>query len=347
MKRFLLQIPCPVVAVMLLLAPYLRASLSDQVGAANAALEAGHPIEALDTYKALLAAPEFAKRGSSELWYNRGLAEEKNGDAAAASLSFRRALLLDPGFAPAQRQLTAMLGLLGLPAPTGWRERVHAAVHPETLILVGAEVRITEFPDPKKRRITASGGPNELVRRLWNYRADYDGEAGVNGEVPSWFHMDEKISKGMIVSDASFMPGAFLACHRFTTEIKPWQSANLPGIRDLFAAMLFVRSQSLHDGDHLRMTIFPDRNPYLVDLTVEGRDTVMLMRKKIPSIRFTVRIQTIETEGDHKGRLAPHRKFRSGRVWMSDDARRLPLRAEVDVFIGAVFAELVKITPSL
>ena len=211
----------------------------------------------------------------------------------------------------------------------------------------GAEVRITEFPDPKKRRITASGGPNEWVRRLWNYRADYDGEAGVNGEVPSWFHMDEKISKGMIVSDASFTPGAFLACHRFTTEIKPWQSANLPGIRDLFAAMLFVRSQSLHDGDHLRMTIFPDRNPYLVDLTVEGRDTVMMMRKKIPSIRFTVRIQTIETEGDHKGRLAPHRKFRSGRVWMSDDARRLPLRAEVDVFIGAVFAELVKITPSL
>jgi len=31
---------------------------------------------------------------------------------------------------------------------------------------------------------------------------------------------------------------------------------------------------------------------------------------------------------------------------MSDDARRLPLRAEVDVFIGAVFAELVKITPA-
>jgi hypothetical protein len=32
---------------------------------------------------------------------------------------------------------------------------------------------------------------------------------------------------------------------------------------------------------------------------------------------------------------------------MSDDARRLPLRAEVDVFIGSVFAELVKITPAL
>jgi len=101
-------------------------------------MKAGHPIEALDTYKALLAAPEFADKGSSELWYNRGLAEEKNGDAAAASLSFRRALLLDPGFAPAQRQLTSVLGLLGLPVPEGWRERVHSSIHPEKLILLGA-----------------------------------------------------------------------------------------------------------------------------------------------------------------------------------------------------------------
>jgi hypothetical protein len=45
--------------------------------------------------------------------------------------------------------------------------------------------------------------------------------------------------------------------------------------------------------------------------------------------------------------LAPHKKFRSGRVWISDDARRLPLRAEVDVFIGSVFAELAKVSPSL
>jgi len=140
MKRLFIQIPVAVMALVFLSAHDVRASLSDQVAAANAALAAGHPIEALDTYKALLAAPEFADKGSSELWYNRGLAEEKNGDAAAASLSFRRALLLDPGFAPAQRQLAAMMGLLGLPAPTGWLERIRASVHPETLILAGAVV---------------------------------------------------------------------------------------------------------------------------------------------------------------------------------------------------------------
>jgi hypothetical protein len=31
---------------------------------------------------------------------------------------------------------------------------------------------------------------------------------------------------------------------------------------------------------------------------------------------------------------------------MSDDSRRLPLKAEVDVFIGSVFAELSTLTPA-
>lgn len=214
----------------------------------------------------------------------------------------------------------------------------------------GAVVRITEAPDPSRRRITASGGPNEWVHKLWNYRADYYGEAGEDGQVPSWFHMDEDIlkgSQGMFLSDASFTPDAVFACHRFTTENKPWLYSPLPGVRDLFTAMLFVRSQPLHDGDRLRLTVFPDRNPYLVDLTVEGRDVVKLMGREITAIRFTVGIQRIELLGERNGRLAPHKKFHSGRVWMSDDKRRLPLRAEVDVFIGAVFAELMKITPPL
>jgi hypothetical protein len=73
----------------------------------------------------------------------------------------------------------------------------------------------------------------------------------------------------------------------------------------------------------------------------------MVLGKKVSAIRFSVTIQSIEIQGPAIGRLAPHKKFRSGRVWMSDDKRRIPIRAEVDIFIGSVFAELVKITPPL
>jgi hypothetical protein len=38
--------------------------------------------------------------------------------------------------------------------------------------------------------------------------------------------------------------------------------------------------------------------------------------------------------------LKPHKLFKSGRGWLSDDDKRVPLRIEVDIFIGYVFAEL-------
>lgn len=195
------------------------------------------------------------------------------------------------------------------------------------------------------RTITATGGPNRLIRKLWEYQASYFGEAGPNGEVPSWFHMDEKISKGDLLSVALFDQDSVFSCHRLLSESKPWEQTALPGVRDLFAAMLFVRSQPLMDGDQIRLSVFPDQGPYLVDLKVMGRDMVTIMGSQVKAIRFSVSIQSIQTRGHKTGSLEPHKKFRSGRVWMSDDERRIPLRAEVDVFIGAVFGEMTKITP--
>jgi len=185
-----------------------------------------------------------------------------------------------------------------------------------------------------------------VIRKLWNYHARYLGEAGANGQVPSWFRMDEEVGKGDLISEASFTEGVAVSCHRFVWEEKPWKVTRLPGVRDLFAAMLSIRSQPLHDGDRILLTIFPDQNPYLVDLRVEGREILRIGERKIPSVRFRIGIQTVATTGSEIGRLAPHKKFRSGRVWMTDDSRRLPLRAEVDVFIGSVFAELAKVSPA-
>lgn len=208
-------------------------------------------------------------------------------------------------------------------------------------------VEVSKSSSPGCVRIRAEGGPNSLIRKLWNYHASYLGEAGDNGQVPSWFRMDEEVGKGDLISEASFTEGVALSCHRFVSEEKPWKVTRLPGVRDLFAAMLAIRSQPLHDGDHLLLTIFPDQNPYLVDLRVEGREILRIGERKIPAVRFRIGIQTVATNGPEIGRLAPHKKFRSGRVWMTDDARRLPLKAEVDVFIGSVFAELAKVSPAL
>jgi hypothetical protein len=203
----------------------------------------------------------------------------------------------------------------------------------------GAKVQVTALTT-SRCRIVARGGPNEFIRKLWNYEAVYIGETGRDGEVPSWFSLDESYPTGAMRSDAIFKEAKVVAVHRKMSEVKPWESTDLPEVRDLFSTMLFVRSQPLRNGDKLRLVVFPDQNPYLADLTVAGRDTLTVMGKKIRAIRFTLKIQTIETHGSNKGRLEPYRKFHSAHIWISDDAERLPLRAEVDLFIGRIFAEL-------
>ncbi len=208
-------------------------------------------------------------------------------------------------------------------------------------------VEVSKSSSPGCLRIRAEGGPNSLIRKLWNYHASYLGEAGDNGQVPSWFRMDEEVGKGDLISEASFTEGVALSCHRLVSEEKPWKVTRLPEVRDLFAAMLCIRSQSFHDGERLLLTVFPDQNPYLVELRVEGRDILRFGEKRIPALRFSLKINTVATSGPAIGRLEPHKKFRSGRVWMSDDGLRLPLRAEVDVFIGSVYAEWARAYPPL
>jgi hypothetical protein len=143
MKRLLLLASIALALAMVMApAPSLLAAppgqSAEKATAANAALLSGHPLDALAGYRELLDAPQFARVGSPELWCNRGFAEEKTGDPAVASLSFRRALLLDPGFVPAQRQLAVVLGTLGLPAPSPGKARLFKILSPEVMILGGA-----------------------------------------------------------------------------------------------------------------------------------------------------------------------------------------------------------------
>jgi hypothetical protein len=41
--------------------------------------------------------------------------------------------------------------------------------------------------------------------------------------------------------------------------------------------------------------------------------------------------------------LEPHKKFRRGIIWISDDPDRLILRVEAQIFVGTIFAELQSI----
>jgi hypothetical protein len=68
----------------------------------------------------------------------------------------------------------------------------------------GAPVEVARGLAHDQLMVVAKGGPNSLIRKLWNYQALYVGEAGDDGGVPSWFRIDEEVSKGDLLSEAVF-----------------------------------------------------------------------------------------------------------------------------------------------
>ena len=110
-------------------------------------------------------------------------------------------------------------------------------------------------------------------------------------------------------------------------------------MRDLFAGILFIRSQPLACGDTVRLLIYPGGSSFFVEIQSAGPRTIYLAAGPREALQLDLNIQRVNHKKDHT--LEPHSKFRSGKIWISNDAERVPLRAEVDIFIGYVFAEIV------
>lgn len=105
---------------------------------------------------------------------------------------------------------------------------------------------------------------------------------------------------------------------------------------DIASALLWVRSQPLAEGENESIVVWASNAPYLATVTVLGRDTIKINGHEERAIRLDLKLNGI----DNKMHLKQYKLFKDGRGWLSDDAKRIPLRVEADIFIGYVFAEL-------
>jgi hypothetical protein len=111
---------------------------------------------------------------------------------------------------------------------------------------------------------------------------------------------------------------------------------NLGNVHDLHSALLFVRSQPLRAGDTIKLCVYPDTSPYLAEIVVAGREKLKAAGREWPAIRCDIKLHSVEKDFT----LTAHDKFKRATAWLSDDDDRLLLRAEADIFIGAISAEL-------
>jgi hypothetical protein len=189
--------------------------------------------------------------------------------------------------------------------------------------------------------VEVEGGTDGLARTLWQLDARHKAVILKEGLKPVAFEQFEKYAKKNVRTEAVFRPDGLWRIRAVTPDPKNvarWKRIKVEPVRDIISAMLFIRSQVLNNGDKIGVVAFPGDAPFLVEVTVAKREQIKIAGALRKVIKLDFQIQRIDVK--KKGRLAPHGKFRSGSVWISDDENRIPLRAEVDIFIGYVFGEL-------
>lgn len=111
---------------------------------------------------------------------------------------------------------------------------------------------------------------------------------------------------------------------------------NHPGIFDLFAVMLHIRSQPLADGDHINIVIQSTDQPYLLKVRCLGRE----VHNGQKTIKLSVGMLKIDRETQE---LRPYKKLkRDATLWLSDDYDRVPLELRADIFLGDVRVVLMQ-----
>ena len=210
-----------------------------------------------------------------------------------------------------------------------------------------AKARAAIAYEEKNAILTSSGGTSGLARTLYQLDAKLNACAARDGLQTIHSEQLEKYATRTLSTRIEGKNGTLTSLREWISpDSKPgkWKQVKISPIRDLFAAALFIRSQSLAKGEKVRTLVFPGGSPFLVDIESLGPEKISISGTPRDALRLDIKIQSVNTKKGNS--LEPHRKFRSGILWLSNDRDRILLRAEVQVFVGYVFAELSSFQPS-
>ena len=212
----------------------------------------------------------------------------------------------------------------------GWSE-IEAARASVAVTYDGGEVHLS-----------AKGGTKALARKLYSLDVTHTSRILRAGFLPIEVAQLETYSKQKLKTQIVAKPDGFWVLREpVPAGANPakWKRIKFAPIRDLVSGMFFIRSQRLEIGDNVSVVIYPDSSPYLVDMKVLGIEKISIGGVPKDTLKLDLRIQRINLKAG--GTLEKHNKFQSGKIWLSNDADRIPLRAEVSIFIGYVFGEIV------
>ncbi|HEX8633883.1 MAG TPA: DUF3108 domain-containing protein [Pyrinomonadaceae bacterium] len=104
---------------------------------------------------------------------------------------------------------------------------------------------------------------------------------------------------------------------------------------DLISAIYFLRTQTLEPGRHFELAVSDSGAVYRIPVKVGARKRMKTIVGRVQTVRVDIEIFGAERLVDRKGEMT---------LWITDDARRLPVRARVSTDIGALDITLKKIS---
>jgi hypothetical protein len=226
----------------------------------------------------------------------------------------------DPGTFPPLRplQATYAFGWSGFSAATG-------------------EVHFTK-PSEDHFQLDATGRTIGLARALWKLDATHYALADAETLRPIETRQVETYRWKKLITHVTFKSSG-VKSERTEGATTKSRDFDFPGLLDLHSAMLFLRSQPLKERGIYRIVVYPASSAYLATITVTGREKVSIRAGNYKAIKLDLKLNKIGKDLE----LEPHRKFRHGTIWISDDADRILLRIEAQIFVGTVFVELQSI----
>ena len=186
--------------------------------------------------------------------------------------------------------------------------------------------------------ISAAGGTVGFPRALFSLDVAHQAVADRATLRPVHVYQEEKYRSETVRTTIDFTPKEVTSLRESSPTKDPPKPRTFDAspAYDLQSALLWIRSQPLGDGEQETLVAYASNSPYLATVKVVGREKIRVAGADRPAIKVDLKLNAI----DKNLNLKAHKRFKSGRGWLSDDDLRIPLRVEADLFIGYVFAEL-------
>ena len=209
------------------------------------------------------------------------------------------------------------------------------------------EAQCVSSPATREIRTTFKATTTGAARALYKLDATHISVVDRTTLLPIWLEQTELNSRKHSFSRVDFTPAGAVRVDRDLkkdehdpTAIGKPRRYRYPGLYDMQSVLLYLRSLPLAPGDEKTLPFMTASTPYVATVKVLGRGRVKVKAGEFAAIECSLKLEKIKKDGT----LELRKGFKSARAWISDDANRLLIKAESEVFIGSVSLELEQVT---